>query len=230
MWVYMLDHWSGWVIKGNIFIGGAPRPDGTSSSTPRQHLHNSLTHQQGQSDEMLPWQHEALTIPICLVRVKQKQAVCNICESLVDWTSSKWAVESASHQDRDADGGRFFQRRWIFSRIFLWREIFSTIFDGGNVQIFSALFFNHVFFKISQLRKIIGPSILSRNNQKKFLNYLNWSIYRIAPHRKSRKCVFFLYFMILCICVSVSVYLCICVSGRQGFFRQNAAINCSYPK
>ena len=154
MRVYMLDHWSGWVIKGNIFIGGAPRPDGTSSSTPRQHLHNSLTHQQGQSDEMLPWQQEALTIPICFVRVKQKKAVCNICESLVDWTSSKWAVESASHQDRDADGGRFFQRRWIFSRMFLWKgDFFNDVWwreSMFHVQIFSALFFNHVFFKISQ--------------------------------------------------------------------------------
>ena len=167
--VYMLDHWSGWVIKGNIFIGGAPRPDGPSSSTPRQHLHNSLTHQQGQSDQMFRWQHEALTIPICFVRVKQKKAVCNICESLVDWTSSKWAVESASHQDRDADGGRFFQQRWICSRMFLWREIFSTIFDGGipcSTSRFSPLCFSIMFFKISQLRKIIGPSILSRNNKK----------------------------------------------------------------
>ena len=148
MRVYMLDHWSGWVIKGNIFIGGAPRPDGTSSSTPRQHLHNSLTHQQGQSDEMLPWQHEALTIPICFVRVKQKKAVCNICESLVDWTSSKWAVESASHQDRDADGGRFFQRRWIFSSFFMEGDFFNDIWWRDSlfhVQIFSALFFNHVF-------------------------------------------------------------------------------------
>ena len=45
-------------------------------------------------------------------------------------------------------GARFFNDVW-------WRD---SMF---HVQIFSAL-----FFKISQLRKIIGSSILSRNNQK----------------------------------------------------------------
>ena len=90
--------WAGQVIKGNVFIG--------SSHTWWNYPYSCINvpFSDRQLGKIAPKQTHPFSIwPF---RILSVCVFSNICEFLVDWTCSKWALESASRQDWDADGGR----------------------------------------------------------------------------------------------------------------------------
>ena len=116
--------WAGQVIKGNVFIG--------SSHTWWNYPYSCINvpFSDRQLGKIAPKQTHPFSIwPF---RILSVCVFSNICEFLVDWTCSKWALESASRQDWDADGGRGRGPlvQWQIFEIF---KIFNTNIDLGTV-------------------------------------------------------------------------------------------------